>query len=137
MTAKKKVDELRNVTKKTHGGKKMRKKKTIISKKKKQNKVINILKDSVSFKEYVLRRNERVVKQEEEDVETPKYPCVTCRYYVQGRCERLGRPITEPFTTKCFDHSLYPNKEPVYLAHENIEADIIQILFEDISENVS
>lgn len=133
---KKQTEELRNVKTKSHGGKKMRKKKTIIKKKARKNKVVNILKDSVSFREYLAIRNERLQKQEEE-ANIPKHPCITCRYFVEGRCEQIGRPITEPLTTKCFNHSLYPKQESVYLAYERTEADIIEFLLDKDIEHAS
>lgn len=132
--------ELRDVTKRNVGGYKMKKKKrkTKARKRKTKNNVINIVKDSVSLTEYILRRNERIVKLESEDVEEPKHPCITCRYFINGRCERMGRPITQPMLTKCFKHSLYPQpEERIYLVHESIEAEIIEITPMKGSEQVS
>lgn len=130
-------EKLRNVTKKTQGGKKMRKKKTIIKKKKKQNKITNIFKDTVPFLDYLLQRNVRFVKQDEEDPEIPKHPCISCRYYVNGRCQIHGRPILEPMSTKCFKHSLYPSQEQIYLAFERIDANVLKLLTDVVLEDVS
>lgn len=131
-TTKKKIIKLEAVaTKKSKSYKK--RKETVKTKLKKQKKrkrslmETSLLKKSISFQEFVLIRNVKEMKLEEEaeksEAKEPKQYCQSCKMYRDGRCThpKINRPVKA--TNRCFKHSAYPQKEELYLVEKNIEID--------------
>ena len=147
-TTKKKIIKLETVATKKSKSYKKRKEtaKTKLKKQKKRKRSLmetSLLKKSISFQEFVLIRNVKEMRLEEEaeksEAKEPKQYCQTCKMYRDGRCTHpnINRPVKA--TNRCFKHSAYPQKEELYLVEKNIEIDttLVAINTDELEKHAS